>query len=119
MQAQTILNVVTRHLLKQNRKSERQPGMCLYRGPDNTSCAVGCLIPPAMYYVGMEGCSVDALLERYPEVSDLLGVSNIELLKYLQNTHDCFCVENWPERLRIIAQGLSLELPAELVEVAE
>lgn len=44
---------ISDHLTQQRAVSGRK-GVCLYRGPDGTSCAVGCLILNEDYQSGME-----------------------------------------------------------------
>ena len=46
MNIQEIFDTVSVHLLTQNEKSQESDfyRSCLYRGPNGTKCAVGCLI---------------------------------------------------------------------------
>lgn len=48
---QTVFDKVVRHLRKQNRKSihSHHKTICAYRGENNTSCAIGCLIADDEY----------------------------------------------------------------------
>lgn len=99
-----IFKTVTKHLLTQNKKSladgtECSPrkASCLYKGPNNLSCAVGCLIKDEFYNQDMEGECVtngeiqSALIKSgisiTPEVNDLLVD--------LQCIHDDTAVEDW------------------------
>jgi len=58
---QEIFDIVSTHLLKQNRQSRlgcddesRTSGVCVYRSPAGLQCAVGCLIDAAHYTEVME-----------------------------------------------------------------
>ena len=51
---QTIFNRVAKHLITQGKQSIDAGGHCMYRGPNNTKCAIGCLIPDKLYLPGME-----------------------------------------------------------------
>lgn len=93
-QRQATFEKVARHLFAQGKQS-KEPGpdwtsVCLYRGPEETSCAVGCLIPDELYSPDMEYKSVTHIangLKQLPEFSDML------LLNDLQEIHDWD--ENW------------------------
>lgn len=62
MTNQEVFDTVVRHLKVQGKRSgvyKANPPWpekfyCLYRGPNNTSCAVGCLIPDDMYSPDLE-----------------------------------------------------------------
>lgn len=100
MNKQQVFNTVSRHLFTQGRrsfgllpKSEHLQG-CLYRGPDDTKCAVGCLIPDNQYRIWMEGQTVFNVVHRdtlttIPEVL----VDHTALLSALQKIHDMS--EHW------------------------
>lgn len=118
MELQAILDKVAKHLLKQNAQSKiktigpdgYESVRCLYRGPENLSCAVGCLILEENYHVSLEGEGVDSL-----EVQNALiasGVENtdgtISLLRRLQDMHDCNSVREWPFCLEQIASDFDL-----------
>ena len=52
-------NWVTDHLIKQDVQSKDNTGGCLYRGPDGTACAVGCLISDKDYVGSFETTCAD------------------------------------------------------------
>lgn len=84
------------HLLKQRRKS--QDGFsCLYRGPDGTKCAVGCLIADEDYRPAMER-EVVGLLDR-DEIPGLAGIS-LSVLQQAQRTHDHSPTGDWRYQLQ-------------------
>lgn len=92
MTKQEIYDTVCAHLAKQKVKSRNIEG-CLYRGPNNTSCAVGCLITDAEYDPLMDsvvegGTGVYMLFSKFPSVAERLGKDNLEFLSKLQATHD-------------------------------
>ncbi|MGQ7794513.1 hypothetical protein ACUN0C_19080 [Faunimonas sp. B44] len=108
---QEAFDFVVRHLFKQGERAVAEGGGCLYRGPDGTKCAVGCLIPDELYTPRLEGNSVFMLPQR---VLDQLPAPS--LLNELQIAHDD--PTNWwnPTRLRyhltVIAQHWALNTDA-------
>ena len=64
-------------------------GSCMYRGPNDTKCAVGCLIPDSVYKPGMEWKTFVALMNKFPEIRQLFDGINAGLLANLQELHDC------------------------------
>ncbi len=81
---QQTFNKVVRHLRRQGVRSSAA-GVCFYRGPNDTKCAVGCLIPDELYQYRMEGCSVrDPSMETFLR---LLG-HDVGLCVQLQLAHD-------------------------------
>lgn len=92
MNAQEIFDTVARHLHKQGKRAGKYDNdsrdeadfRCLYRGPEGTKCAVGCLIPDELYDPNIEGLSVS-------DIKDVLlkaGIGAFALLGQLQNVHD-------------------------------
>lgn len=55
---QKTFNTIVDHLYKQGCASVNDAGQCLYRGPNGTKCAIGCLIPDDIYTKSMEGISL-------------------------------------------------------------
>lgn len=103
-----IYTKVSKHLLKQGKRSEGESGAagndCLYRSSDGLMCAVGCLIPDDQYYSGLEGQDVD----KGMVLGTLRGVigtrrssscRKIDLLERLQFIHDQVPVEDWAIKL--------------------
>lgn len=113
--AQSVFNKVIRHLRRQGVRSV-DGHRCLYRGPDGTSCAVGCLIPDELYDPSMEGQGVGSLIydaEHPKTVQRLLGPRL--LLEELQNLHDEYMREGWNDECETEAQRIAdkfgLEMP--------
>lgn len=59
---QAIFDFIAPRLYKQGIASVDGSGTCQYRGPHDTKCAVGFLIPNSVYKKTMEGKTVDALV---------------------------------------------------------
>lgn len=78
-------------LLKQGKKSEDEDGLCVYRAPDGSKCAVGMLIKDEYYRGTMEGetphdpCVHEALTSSLGH--DLTRL-DVEYLNVLQRAHD-------------------------------
>lgn len=90
MNHQETLETVYKHLIKQGKQATYK-GACLYRGPDNTSCAVGCLIPDDQYDFEMELCgSIYNVVDCFPDNPFIRSLTpeNIAFLQILQSIHD-------------------------------
>ena len=105
---QEVFDKVVRHLLTQNRKSTGVE-KCLYRSGDGAMCAVGCLIPDALYHSDMEkgNSGVYQLLIRNPALVEVTG-DNPHLLEELQDIHDSCEVDEWPMELAKLGQEMGL-----------
>lgn len=109
MEAQEIFDKVVTHLRKQGCKSfDEFTQSCLYRGPNGTSCAVGCLIPDEEYTSAIEGDIVDALIYRFQLPSLIPMQSNIELLGAFQRMHDFDEVSTWEQEFARVANRFNL-----------
>lgn len=89
--SQSIFDKVATHLFTQGVQSKSPTNRkCLYRGPNNTSCAVGCLIPDELYEPEMDADyganAIEAVLDVYPELEFLRQFRS--LLSQLQGVHD-------------------------------
>lgn len=91
MTKQEIYDTVCAHLAKQKTRSMTMDS-CSYRGEDNKSCAVGCLITNDEYDEEMDSIhlitGVREIFERYPHVANRIGMDNLPLLGRLQVAHD-------------------------------
>jgi len=97
MTPQEIFDTVARHLFTQGERAgyERnredcgdESFACRYRGPGGTACAVGVLIPDAVYDPEMEGAGVMLLIDNFgPNLPPWMR-DNFELLDRLQMVHD-------------------------------
>jgi hypothetical protein len=109
MDRQKIYDTVKAHLLAQGCKSVELGAFasCLYRGPKDTKCAIGVLIPDALYSPQMENKTVDALLRRFPAIEAHLKVesdADVNFLIGIQDVHDASSPDRWPEVLELLAE---------------
>jgi hypothetical protein len=81
---QSAFEQAMRHLFEQGKPCRGEDGYCAYRGPYNTKCAVGALIPDDQYSPLFEGEDMDHLKGAVP---NLHKVSKHLLLR-LQALHD-------------------------------
>ena len=89
---QEIFNTVVRHLHAQGKPSIVK-GICRYRGPDNTRCAIGALIPDEFYTPEMEGKGVtmDSVWQALQKSLNDSLTGERAFFVGLQIVHD-----NWP-----------------------
>lgn len=114
---QWIYERVRDHLLKQGVRSfkeNNEPGDvasgCLYRGPNNTACAAGCLIADPHYSVGLEGWPV---LNGVVEEALVLSIGSdaqlyIKEIRALQQIHDDKEPDVWQHELEQFAMTRGL-----------
>ena len=127
--AQEIFDTVLTHLRKQGKAAKSIYGKCLYRGVGGTSCAVGCLIPDAMYDLRIEGLEVRHIMYgRFPggrksgaaellpivhRIAAHLGAEHVELLEELQSAHDWALGPQgplaWEDSMRRVAGKFNLK----------
>jgi hypothetical protein len=120
---QNAFNTAYLGLIKQGMPAIGRYG-CSYRGDGNTCCAVGMLIPDALYDPRFESTSVSSLLrDRYDFrcaiglTDEMLESGDIEsLLSGMQAAHDrALRGERWVEefttRMREIAGDFGLTVP--------
>ena len=78
---QTAFDAAYVHCMEQEVRAMGN-GLCLYRGPNGTKCAIGCLIPDNLYRKGMEG-------DPASDVAESLGWElNPHLVDCIQEAHD-------------------------------
>lgn len=122
MTPQEIFDKVCKHLLTQRVKSINGT-KCVYRGPNGTKCAVGCLIPDELYKPAIESCTVhklicDTALLGYTKQQEAelakLGFTddNAVLMAELQAIHDGDEVAAWPHKLAILGARYGLNTEA-------
>lgn len=107
---QAVYNHVRDHLLRQGEKSVGPDGeACVYRGPNGTSCAVGCLIPESRYSSSLEGLTLEAIAVQmavFGKPATLRTSPHVGmfwLLYMLQKVHDQVSVPQWEQELRRVA----------------
>lgn len=106
-----MFDTVVAHLLTQNSVSVSTTGACVYRGPDNKKCAIGCIIPDEMYTVDLEGKEVNLLVNNplfSVELTTYLSQFNLGLLVRLQQIHDAHNPSSWYTKLEKVAAHFDL-----------
>jgi len=133
---QKIFTRVATHLLTQGQRSRlRRPdgnNVCVYRGEEGTSCAVGCLIPDELYTPSIEGQGVSSLTLRemlvhsgvltpteakknsIPYKKKRPAHHKMALLASLQALHDSCPIPGWHDRLVFLAKSFGLTFPVAL-----
>lgn len=96
MEMQEIFDGVMTHLHTQGKRAIGLDGECVYRGPNNLKCAVGCLIPEELYNSKMEGNNVKQILATNPELQEYFGIKNIKL------TDDGFYTDDQDDKLQLM-----------------
>jgi hypothetical protein len=106
MTNQELFSRVRNHLLTQQHKSLDAFGDCMYRGPDGLQCAIGCLIPDEKYDRDFEQRRVTNTTIR-----EAAGITSdqTDLAISLQNVHDGYSVDEWPDALQKVAVNYGLE----------
>lgn len=105
---QEIFDKVSEHLLKQSRRSMNERGCCLYRGLDNTMCAIGCLIPDEYYNSKLESNSIEYNCSNDEFIGKLFETTKLSFLTSLQVVHDFSDIEDWKEELNSVAEEFNL-----------
>ena len=123
MNNQEIFNRVLSHIRLQKVQAVGSREQCVYRGPEGTKCAVGCLIPDDVYNADMEGSVIREVMYNsmyVPALKDSLDAIGIHqdqypLLAQLQDAHDGenqvvdWNLPNWEDEMREIANAFNLE----------
>ena len=92
------------HLLAQNQRSAIKTNRCRYRISKQLKCAAGCFISDSEYRAEMEGQQWRSLT-----IDGLVPIEHGYLIANLQNIHDNYPVDKWPDRLKNLADSLGLE----------
>jgi hypothetical protein len=95
---QELYEYIGEFLIKQGIQS-KCANHCLYRGPNNTKCAVGCVITDEVYNIEYEGLSIYGI-KNYKEEIPLYIIEYAYFLEKMQEFHDND--ENWNENGLII-----------------
>lgn len=131
MTEQEIFNKVYLHLKGQGCKAGTMTASksfnCAYRGPNNTSCAVGCLIPDELYDPEIEGVGVGRIgrigglggmglnykSEKLRAILTEIGLADhLRFLVKLQLAHDgSEAIEEVFENLEKLAKASNLTIP--------
>lgn len=109
MTNQETFDIVLAHARKQQSKSmalfthRADYETCAYRGNDGKMCFVGVLIPDSEYDVSLEGEAICVQGNAVSRLALRLGYSDIGFLRRLQGIHDCYGVEQWESRFKLLA----------------
>lgn len=110
---QSLFDKVATHLLTQGKQSavqnETGETQCLYRGPDGTKCAAGCLIPDALYSDALECKTVVCIPESIQAAMGITCAIEENLVWNLQQMHDHRPPSLWKERLLGVALTFNLD----------
>lgn len=123
MNRQEIFDTVLTKLREQVYRSDSSGvGGCAYRGSNGRKCAVGHLIPDAIYSREMENKTVGALIRTFRDVLPDYINNNQEFLRELQMAHDEVLpniyanddelrryTANWEERMQMAASLYGLK----------
>ena len=108
---QETFDTVAKHLLTQGTKSKKGQ-TCMYRAPDGTKCAIGCLMADEDYSNKMEQHSFMASMT----VRNAVGKSghdvsmwNDDFFSELQHIHDGEDVAGWFRALQDLAKDFNLK----------
>lgn len=136
MDRQVIFNTVVEGARKQGRRStgvgyDSEDGgfpltVCRFRSEDHKGdkCFIGMIIPDTIYRSEMEKGGVSALLSRWPEFSNSIGVkypdegesnnqylSDLNFLNHLRMIHDLKKPEEWEGEFELCAKLFDLKVP--------
>jgi hypothetical protein len=103
---QEIFDKVAAHLLTQKTRASGE-FTCMYRGKNNTKCAVGCLIPDEFYDRNLENLPARLLVQK--EVMKLATPSAQDILYKLQVIHDIDAPTDWEHELRKVGERYALD----------
>lgn len=106
---QEIFNEVSTHLLAQNKQSRigsSNDMACVYRGPNNLKCAIGCLISDQDYSPSMERKGIGQLIKDFSCMEKYEPIA--AFLFDLQMIHDRYEPEYWLNMLNEFADKWNL-----------
>jgi hypothetical protein len=102
---QEVFDYVSRHLLKQNKRSKDADNeTCMYRGIGGLKCAAGVLVSDEEYKPLMEGKPFSVLVD----LGFLKHSQQVGLVSRLQGVHDDYEPYKWPAQLEIVAHRFGL-----------
>lgn len=105
-----LFKKVRNHLLKQNCRAGDGEDSNLYRAPDGSRCAIGCLIADSAYFPALENLPVtDTAVLTALYLSGVDAKYHLKLLKELQRVHDKVPVKNWRGALSSVAKKFQIQ----------
>jgi hypothetical protein len=91
---QQLFDYIYTFLYNQNKKSTNEHNACLYRGPDNTKCAIGCIIPDKTEIdYNYNSITLDEIIDKNMFMLPWYILRNKEFLLGIQHIHDSFQVQ--------------------------
>lgn len=103
MNKQAVFDHIVLHLRTQGVQSRTPNGKrSLYRGPDGTKCAIGCLIPDDRYNPVIEGDDVEYVWQTTDMLSGIARCT--DLLSDMQDAHDRCGPARWEDQFQYIAE---------------
>lgn len=90
MELQQAFEASVRQMFAQGKPAQNDKGVCMYRGPNGTKCAVGALIPDEAYSEDMEQNILSVLVEidEFSAVLPPILLENVTFFQGLQHIHD-------------------------------
>src|SRR4029079_15000816 len=110
---QEVFDQVKNHLLRQNKKCTKiinESSFCAYRNENGDKCAAGCFISDDEYnnFIKNE-INIESKGWKQLVSVEITPVKHSDLIYRLQNIHDGYQPESWPDRLNELAQQLNLK----------
>ena len=117
---QLAFNRAVAGLRQQQTRSANESGFCMYRGPNNTKCAVGWLIPDDEYNPEFDNGSGTNLYKVRQHLDPDLGVPDDDDTNFLRSMQRCihdqlqhdWNNEDFEARVAAFATDYNLEIPA-------
>jgi hypothetical protein len=107
-----VFEWVVYNLLKQNKKSEIEAGVCCYRGLNGLKCAAGwCISDDEWLQMVNNILPVSLNNKRWEAIIRLVGgitTAHKALIESLQLVHDLLPVDNWRVGFLILERALGL-----------
>ena len=113
---QEAFNIVYRALVKQGYRAVSRKGICTYRAPDGSKCAIGHLIPDQWYSRGFAGKPISYVIPRVPGLDRITR----DLLGRMMSAHDNHMplkrsyyrsITEWRAVMKEIADTMDLTIP--------
>lgn len=121
MTPQEIITKVWEHMAKQRVQSRDKSKRCMYRGPNGTACAVGCLLDDATAKKldQLDTVAIAYIVEEHPDMVPEWVVENANLLAKLQHAHDNNLLlrsNDWYTEFKLRVQAIALRYGCEVPE---
>jgi hypothetical protein len=104
IELQTTYNEIVSGLRKQNAKSVGENGCCMFRGLNNTKCAIGMILPDELYNPLFDNPKSDLTVWSL----DIIKRHNEKLLSALMIVHDQKLIKDWEQQFEGVAVRFGL-----------